>query len=104
MSRFRPPILSRFSWSEPNIIIESNELERLQVDLLEGYCDPRDSKAYSNPGDTPDVKIYTSPDGDYSHPYLISPLLPSNLSGAVVGAVDFGSGGWWFESKSSHKI
>jgi hypothetical protein len=43
-----------------------------QVDLLEGYCDPRDSKAYSNPGDTPDVKIYTSPDGDYSHPYLIS--------------------------------
>ncbi|KAI5724259.1 hypothetical protein M8J77_000452 [Diaphorina citri] len=46
------------------------------VDLLEGYCDPRDSKAYSNPGDTSDVKIYTSPDGDYSHPYLISKFDP----------------------------
>jgi hypothetical protein len=28
----------------------------------------------------------------------------TNLSGAVVDALDFGSGGWWFESKSSHKI
>uniref|UniRef100_A0A8D8WT80 SH2 domain-containing adapter protein D n=2 Tax=Cacopsylla melanoneura TaxID=428564 RepID=A0A8D8WT80_9HEMI len=51
-----------------------------KVDLLDVYCDPQDSKAYLLPGDIPDVKIYTSPDRDYSHPYLINAFLLSNTN------------------------
>jgi hypothetical protein len=35
---------------------------------------------------------------------LIIVGLKANLSGVWVSTVDFESGGWWFEFKSSHKI
>lgn len=41
----------------------------LQVEIIETYCDPRDSKAYLEPGDEASAKLYTSPDKDYSQPY-----------------------------------
>ena len=40
-----------------------------QVEIVEAYCDPRDSKAYLEPGDEASGKLYTSPDKDYSQPY-----------------------------------
>ncbi|XP_049938765.1 uncharacterized protein LOC126412919 [Schistocerca serialis cubense] len=40
-----------------------------QVEVVEAYCDPRDSKAYLEPGEEASGKLYTSPDRDYSQPY-----------------------------------
>ncbi|XP_071450081.1 uncharacterized protein hwt, partial [Hetaerina americana] len=48
-----------------------------RIEVLETYCDPRDSKAYLRPGDEPSgAKLYTSPDRDYSQPYPVGPPLP----------------------------
>lgn len=55
------------------------------MDLLDAYCDPRDSKTYLSPGDAPNVKIYTSPDRDYSHPYLISKCMPDFFFFLILG-------------------
>ncbi|KAJ8883595.1 hypothetical protein PR048_015439 [Dryococelus australis] len=43
--------------------------ELLQVEVVETYSDPRDSKAYLEPGEEASAKLYTSPDRDYSQPY-----------------------------------
>ncbi|XP_068081322.1 uncharacterized protein hwt [Anabrus simplex] len=40
-----------------------------QVEVVEAYSDPRDSKAYLEPGEEASGKLYTSPDRDYSQPY-----------------------------------
>ncbi|GLH05661.1 Uncharacterized protein GBIM_11233 [Gryllus bimaculatus] len=40
-----------------------------QVEVVEAYSDPRDSKAYLEPGAEASGKLYTSPDRDYSQPY-----------------------------------
>ncbi|XP_046679567.1 uncharacterized protein LOC124366973 isoform X2 [Homalodisca vitripennis] len=42
------------------------------IEILENYSDPRDSKAYLEPGEEASGKVYTSPDKDYSHPYTDS--------------------------------
>lgn len=39
------------------------------IELLDTYCDPRDSKAYLVPGEDATAKVYTSPDREYTHPY-----------------------------------
>ena len=39
------------------------------IELLDTYCDPRDSKAYLVPGEEATTKVYTSPDREYTHPY-----------------------------------
>lgn len=39
------------------------------IELLDTYCDPRDSKAYLVPGEEGIGKVYTSPDREYTHPY-----------------------------------
>lgn len=51
------------------IVIISVCLRVSQVEIIETYCDPRDSKAYLEPGDEASAKLYTSPDKDYSQPY-----------------------------------
>ncbi|XP_073978305.1 SH2 domain-containing adapter heavyweight isoform X2 [Rhodnius prolixus] len=39
------------------------------VEVVEVYCDPRDSKAYLEPGQEATDKLYTTPDKEYTHPY-----------------------------------
>jgi hypothetical protein len=46
-----------------------------QVEIIETYCDPRDSKAYLEPGEEASAKLYTSPDKDYSQPYTTGEFL-----------------------------
>nr|CAD7428671.1 unnamed protein product [Timema monikensis] len=56
------------NWSTPSPTGE-------KVEVVEAYSDPRDSKAYLEPGDEASGKLYTSPDRDYSQPYTGESLL-----------------------------
>nr|XP_018915800.1 PREDICTED: uncharacterized protein LOC109043152 [Bemisia tabaci] len=39
-----------------------------RVEVIENYSDPRDSKAYLQPGEEASAKLYSSPDSKYSQP------------------------------------
>lgn len=51
----------------------------VQVEVVEVYCDPRDSKAYLEPGQEATDKLYTTPDKEYTHPYHNSGELQLSL-------------------------
>lgn len=52
------------------------------VEVLEVYCDPRDSKAYVEPGEEV-AKLYTTPEKSYSHPYDTGGSSPCGEEGEV---------------------
>lgn len=41
----------------------------LQIEVLDNYSDPKDTKAYLQPGEEASDKVYTSPNREYSQPY-----------------------------------
>jgi hypothetical protein len=59
-----------------------------KVEIIEAYCDPRDSKAYLEPGDEASGKLYTSPDKDYSQPYTTGEY-PYRLLHEVQSYIEF---------------
>ncbi|XP_024084855.1 uncharacterized protein LOC106666488 isoform X2 [Cimex lectularius] len=63
VNKSRPlSIGSSIAWDKSSPHLEN-------VEFVEFYCDPQDSKAYLEPGVDVSTKLYTTPDKEYSHPY-----------------------------------